>query len=71
MRLEIYCSDDSQDVPHQVPLEGQDPPVDTTQDHLHVTRHRLDNPDSGEEVCKYKTPDQSSKDPSFDDKHVK
>ena len=68
--LEIYCSEDPQDVPHQVPLVGQDPPVDINQDHLHATRQRLDNLDSGEKVHCDKIPDQSSQNPSVDDVQV-
>ena len=67
MSLEIYCSVDTQDVPHQVPLGGQDPSGDTNQDHLYSPRQRLDNLDSGEQVNIDKTPAQSSITPSSDD----
>ena len=66
MSLEIYCSNDSQEVP-QVPLDCQDPSVDTTQHHLDRSRHRLDNLDNREEVSLDKTYAQSSKNQSLDD----
>ena len=68
---EIYCSDEPQVVPHQVPLVDQDPPGDITPTPLGLSSHRLDQPSLGDRVNIDYTLDKGSNDIPVSGEHSK